>query len=101
MTEDNRRIRELTESRAALERRLGELSEENDRLRTARDELFAAHKVERDARQRLEMLVAKVKEDVIAPITGSSGRKIGTDVIRTRAVGWEQAAARVLGQDRS
>lgn len=101
MTEDNRRIRELTESRAALERRLGELSEENDRLRVARDELFVAHKDERDARQRLEMLVAKVKEDVIAPITGSSGRKIGSDVIRMRAVGWEQTAARVLDQNRS
>lgn len=99
MTEVNRRIRELTETRAALERRLGELSEDNDRLRAAHAEVFAAHKDERARRQELEMLVAKVKEDVIAPITGSSGRKIGSDVIRMRAVGWEQTAARLLGQD--
>lgn len=57
MTEINRRIRELTESRAALERRLGELSEENDRLRAAHAEVFTAHKDERDRRQRFDVLI--------------------------------------------
>ena len=99
MTETNRRIRELTESRAALERRLGELSEENDRLRAARDDLFAAHKDERDVRQRLDALVKEAK-DIIGQ-SASTKHKIVPETIRRQAETWEQAAARLLGQGRS
>jgi uncharacterized coiled-coil DUF342 family protein len=99
MTETNRRIRELTESRAALERRLGELSEENDRLRAARDDLFAAHKDERDVRQRLDALVKEAK-DIIGQ-AASTKHKIVPETIRRQAETWQQTAARLLGQGRS
>jgi predicted nucleic acid-binding Zn-ribbon protein len=99
MSETNRRIRDLTESRAALERRLGELSEENDRLRGARDDLFAAHKDERDVRQRLDALVKEAK-DIIGQVA-SHTPQIVNEAIRRRAETWAQTAARLLGQGRS
>lgn len=99
MTEVNRRIRELTESRAALERRIGELSEENDRLRAAHAEVFAAHKDERARRQCLNTLLKEAR--VIISRVASAKRKIVPETIRQQAETWEQTAARLLVQDRT
>lgn len=91
MTEINRRIRELTESRAALERRLGELSEENDRLRAAHAEVFTAHKDERDRRQRGEALLETVDELIATVIKHCNGRsrRIESKPLLKRAVAWQ------------
>lgn len=91
-TSDNRRIRELTESRAALERRLGELSTENDRLREVRDRLFSDHKEERDRRQRMEGLLDEASALIPALIEES-----GSHSIRLRAAMWKQTEAALRG----
>ena len=91
MTEINRRIRELTESRAAMERRLGELSEDNDRLRAAHARVFADHMDERDKRQRSDALLETADELIAAVIKHCNGRsrRIESEPILKRAVAWQ------------
>lgn len=93
----HRRTLELTESRAALERRLGELSDENERLRLARDRLLEEHKNEREKRQDLEVLLREAA-DVIGRMKAANEalpenwRLQGW--IHLQAATWEELAAK-------
>jgi hypothetical protein len=93
----HQRIRELTEARTALERRLGELSAENDRLRLARDRLFADHSAERAQRQASDVLLTEAAA-VIGRMKDASAAlpeqwRLGHVTLR-QATEWEERASK-------
>lgn len=98
MSDVNRRIRELTEARAALERRLGELSADNDRLRAAHAEVFAAHKDERARRQDLEAVIngaSAIIADALAATSRLPEDSLLKESARRRAETWYEAEVHV------